>query len=198
MGCRVRVSEHLTCPPYHSVVPPSLSPRALISLSSRCLSVFLNNNCKNGRSHYCHNFYRCRRGSFETAHSVANWQCRTTESQESRASPIRWRGSRSRMASYIAIVTAWLTLLNRTTGESAYGDRQCVIVRVLGAFVPPNWSNLSIRGSTSLRSSIINGLIKNGRKYQVLRDNNVNIPSDERQFDSMEVRARESNAAIGR
>ena len=48
-------------------------------------------------------------------------------------------------------------------------------------------SNPSFRGSTSLRSSIANGLIENGRKYQVLRDNNLNMPSDERQYDSMEA-----------
>lgn len=42
-------------------------------------------------------------------------------------------------------------------------------------------------GTTSLRSSIIAGVVLHGRKYQSMRDNDINIPSDERQFESMEV-----------
>lgn len=51
--------------------------------------------------------------------------------------------------------------------DSAYGDSQA-------------------SGSTSLRSSIVKGLIEHGRRYQVMRENDINMPSDEKQFDSME------------
>lgn len=39
--------------------------------------------------------------------------------------------------------------------------------------------------SSTLRSSIVNGLIDNGRVYQTHRDSDILIPSDERQFESM-------------
>lgn len=39
--------------------------------------------------------------------------------------------------------------------------------------------------SSTLRSSIVNGLIENGRVYQTHRDSDIIIPSDERQFVSM-------------
>ena len=42
-------------------------------------------------------------------------------------------------------------------------------------------------GPTFLRSSIVNGLVENGRHYQVMRDNDINIPSDEKQFDFIEL-----------
>lgn len=38
-------------------------------------------------------------------------------------------------------------------------------------------------GSTSLRSSIVEGLIENGRRYQSQRDNDISFPSDEKQFE---------------
>lgn len=43
-----------------------------------------------------------------------------------------------------------------------------------------------VRGSTSLRSSILAGVFDNGRRYQVIRDIEIGIPSDEKQFGSME------------
>ena len=42
-------------------------------------------------------------------------------------------------------------------------------------------------GSTSLRSSIIAGMIDNGRKYQAQKDIDINIPSDDKQFESMKA-----------
>lgn len=42
-------------------------------------------------------------------------------------------------------------------------------------------------GSTSLRSSIIQGIVEHGRRYQSTRDNSINIPSDAKQFESMEA-----------
>lgn len=42
-------------------------------------------------------------------------------------------------------------------------------------------------GSTSLRSNIIAGMIENGRKYQAQKDIDINIPSDEKQFESMKA-----------
>lgn len=41
--------------------------------------------------------------------------------------------------------------------------------------------------STSLRSSIIQGIMEHGRRYQSTSDNSINIPSDEKQFNSMEA-----------
>lgn len=40
-------------------------------------------------------------------------------------------------------------------------------------------------GSTSVNSSVLRGHFEHGRRYQNVKDMNYNIPSDEKQFESM-------------
>lgn len=73
-----------------------------------------------------------------------------------------------------------MLLTMRTPLSMITTRRASLYLRLMEEFVL-----IDASGSTSLSSSVLRGHFENGRRYQVVKDVNFNIPSDEQQFESM-------------